>query len=82
MTEWEEAFFRRYLPHLWDLAMAANYLNISSLYYCTCQKIAEQIKGKSPEQIREMFGIEDDLTDKEKRQIRRRNMRNMLAGYR
>uniref|UniRef100_A0A914BV64 Skp1-related protein n=1 Tax=Acrobeloides nanus TaxID=290746 RepID=A0A914BV64_9BILA len=74
MTEWEEEYFRKFLSHLWDLAMAANYLEIPSLYYYTCQKLAERIKGRTPEQIREMFGIEDDLTEEEKAEIRRTNV--------
>jgi len=31
------------------------------------------IKGKTPEEIREMFNIEDDLTEEEKEQIRKEN---------
>ena len=45
-------------PTLFDLILAANYLNISSLLDITCQAVAEQIKGKTPEQIRERFNIE------------------------
>jgi len=41
--------------------MAANYLNIKDLLDLTCAKVASMIKGKSPEQIREMFGIEVSL---------------------
>uniref|UniRef100_A0A914DR07 Skp1-related protein n=1 Tax=Acrobeloides nanus TaxID=290746 RepID=A0A914DR07_9BILA len=74
MTEWEEEYFRKYLSNLWDLAMAANYLEIPSLYYYTCQKLAERIKGRTPEQICEMFGVEDDLTEEEKAEIRRTNV--------
>ena len=73
MTDWEEDFFNRYTSIRWDLAMAANYLNISSLYYYTCQKLAELMKGKNPDEIRDMFGIEDDLTEEEKQEIRRSN---------
>uniref|UniRef100_A0A914D0I4 Skp1-related protein n=1 Tax=Acrobeloides nanus TaxID=290746 RepID=A0A914D0I4_9BILA len=74
MTEWEEEYFRKYLSNLWDLAMAANYLEIPSLYYYTCQKLAERIKGRTPEQVREMFGIEEDLTEEEKAEMRRTNV--------
>jgi S-phase kinase-associated protein 1 len=31
------------------------------------------IKGKSPEQIRELFKIETDLTEAEEQQVRREN---------
>lgn len=53
--------------------MAANYLNIKSLLDLTCAKVASMIKGKSPEQIREMFGIENDFTPEEEEKIREEN---------
>ena len=46
------------LSTLFDLILSANFLNIASLLDITCAAVAEQIKGKSPEQIRETFGIE------------------------
>jgi S-phase kinase-associated protein 1 len=55
------------------LIMAANYLNIKSLLDFSCAKIASSIKGKSPEQIREMFGIENDFSPEEEAKIREEN---------
>lgn len=73
-TRWEEEYFERHIAFHWDLAAAANYLEIPSLYYYTCQKLAERIKGRTPEEVRVMFGIEDDLTEAEKADIRRTNI--------
>jgi S-phase kinase-associated protein 1 len=56
-----------------ELIMAANYLNIKDLLDLTCAKVASMIKGKSPEQIREMFGIENDFTPEEEEKIREEN---------
>lgn len=39
----------------------------------TCAKVASMIKGKSPEEIRRTFGIENDFTPEEEAQIREEN---------
>jgi S-phase kinase-associated protein 1 len=43
---------------LFELILAANCLKIEHLLDITSQAIAEQIKGKTPEQIRQQFNIE------------------------
>lgn len=56
-----------------ELIMAANYLNIKDLLDLTCAKVASMIKGKSPEEIRQMFNIENDFTPEEEEKIREEN---------
>ncbi|KAF3335713.1 kinetochore protein [Carex littledalei] len=46
---------------LYDLIMAANYLNIEGLLDVTCRKMADM--GKSTEEIRQAFNIKDDDQD-------------------
>ena len=41
---------------------AANYLNIKSLLDLTCKTVADMIKGKTPEEIRAHFNIQNDFT--------------------
>ncbi|XP_022845505.1 SKP1-like protein 1A [Olea europaea var. sylvestris] len=56
-----------------NLIMASNYLNIKSLLDLTCQTMADMIKGKTPEEIRKIFGIKNDFTPEEEEQIRKEN---------
>ncbi|XP_006660908.1 SKP1-like protein 20 [Oryza brachyantha] len=58
---------------LFDLILAANYLNIKGLLDLICQAVSDMIKGKTPEQIRETFNIENDFTPEEEEEIRREN---------
>lgn len=51
------------------LLMIANFLNVPSLIDLGAATIASFIKGKSPEQIRALLGIEDDLSEEDKKKI-------------
>ncbi|KAG6776607.1 hypothetical protein D5086_011647 [Populus alba] len=52
---------------------AANYLNIKNLLDLTCQRVADMIKGKTPEEIRKTFNIKNDFTPEEEEEVRREN---------
>ncbi|CAK5074703.1 unnamed protein product [Meloidogyne enterolobii] len=67
-SEYETDFFKVGVEEIANLIKAANYLDIKSL------AMANFIGNKTPEEIRELFGLEDDLTEDEKADIRRRNM--------
>ncbi|XP_059624692.1 SKP1-like protein 1A [Cornus florida] len=58
---------------LFDLILAANYLNIKSLLDLTCQTVANMFKGKTPEEIRKTFNIKNDYTQEEEEEVRREN---------
>jgi S-phase kinase-associated protein 1 len=55
------------------LTQAANYLDIKALLDVGCKTVANMIKGKSPEEIRKTFNIQNDFTPEEEDQIRREN---------
>jgi S-phase kinase-associated protein 1 len=52
---------------------AANYMDIKPLLDLTCAKVASYMKGKSAEEIRKRFNIENDLTKEEEEAIRAEN---------
>lgn len=54
-------------------AQAANYLNIKGLFDLTCQTVAGMIKGKTPEEIRQTFNINNDFTPEEEEEVRKEN---------
>ncbi|CCW68372.1 unnamed protein product [Phytomonas sp. Hart1] len=56
-----------------DVIMAANFLNVKDLLDLTCAFVANMIRGKSAEQIRELFNIENDFTPEEEAKIREEN---------
>ena len=58
---------------LFDLILAANYLNIKSLLDLTCQTVADMIEAKTPEEIRKMFNIKNDFAPEEEEEIRKEN---------
>ena len=57
--------------HLFEIILAANYLDIKPLLDLGCKTVANMLQGRALEQIRAMFGIENDFTPLEEGQIRR-----------
>eukprot|EP00919_Chromeraceae_sp_WS-2016_P022596 GHVR01053636.1.p1 GENE.GHVR01053636.1~~GHVR01053636.1.p1 ORF type:complete len:158 (+),score=32.94 GHVR01053636.1:25-498(+) len=70
---WDSAFVSVDQDILFELILAANYLDIKPLLHLTCAKVATLIKGKTPEEIRQQFNIVNDFTPEEERQIREEN---------
>ncbi|KAH0456729.1 SKP1-like protein 1 [Dendrobium catenatum] len=73
LKNWDADFVKVDQATLFDLILAANYLNIKGLLDLTCQTVADMIKGKTPEEIRRTFNIKNDFTPEEEEEIRREN---------
>ncbi|ETI51803.1 hypothetical protein F443_04915 [Phytophthora nicotianae P1569] len=58
---------------LFELILAANYMDIKSLLDLSCAKVACMIKGKTPEDIRATFGITEEFTEEEQQRILEEN---------
>lgn len=70
-SRWDLDFCNVNQDTLYDLALAANYLNIVPLLYLVCESIANTIKGKTTEEIRIMFNVVNDFTPEEEEQLRK-----------
>jgi S-phase kinase-associated protein 1 len=72
-TEEKVENLMNYKERLFAVILGANYLDSKKLLDCTCKNVAGMIKGKTPEQIREIFGIKNDFTPEEEEQVRKEN---------
>ena len=73
ISSWDLDFLKVDQGTLFELILAANYLDIKGLLDVTCKTVANMIKGKSPEEIRKTFNIKNDFSPAEEEQIRKEN---------
>ena len=74
ITGWDSDFVNRLSQlELFELILAANFLDNQLLLDLTCKKVAFMIRGKTPEEIRKTFNIENDFTPEEEEQVRGEN---------
>ncbi|KAF2205152.1 S-phase kinase-associated protein-like protein 1 [Delitschia confertaspora ATCC 74209] len=73
IDEWDQKFMQVDQEMLFEIILAANYLDIKGLLDVGCKTVANMIKGKSPDEIRKTFNIQNDFTPEEEDQIRREN---------
>jgi S-phase kinase-associated protein 1 len=71
--DWDAKFIKVDQDLLFELILAANYMDIKDLLDLTCATVASMIKGKSPEDIRKTFNIVNDFTPEEEAQVREEN---------
>jgi S-phase kinase-associated protein 1 len=81
MTDWDREFINVDQGTLFDLILAANYLDMKGLLDLGklnelikgCKSVANMIKNKSVEEIRKTFNITNDFSPEEEEQIRKEN---------
>lgn len=68
---WDEEFFTSIdSSMLYEILIAANYLEFRSLLDMGCQAVVNMIHGKSVEEVRKILNIKNDFTPAEEEQIR------------
>ena len=70
---WDAEFVEVDQELLFELILAANYMDIKPLLDLTCAKVASMIKGKTPDEIRKTFNITEDFTPEEEIKVRADN---------
>ncbi|PIO70905.1 Skp1 family, dimerization domain protein [Teladorsagia circumcincta] len=70
---WDRQFFNVDQGTIFELILAANYLDIRGLLDVACRVVASMINGKTPEEIRRTFNIKNDFTPEEEERIRKEN---------
>ena len=73
VDEWDAKFIDQPQDIIFELILAANYMDIKSLLDLSCAKVATFVRGKTPEEIRRTFNIVNDFTPEEEAQVREEN---------
>ena len=73
ISNWDQEFMKVDQGTLFEIILAANYLDIKGLLDVGCKTVANMIKGKTPEEIRKTFNIKNDFTPEEEEAIRKEN---------
>ena len=70
---WEGNFVSVDQGTLFELILAANYLNLPELMNLACLTVSSVIRGKTPEEIRKAFNIKNDFSPEEEEEVLREN---------
>lgn len=73
ISAWDAEFLKVDQGTLFELILAANYLDANGLLAISCKTVANMIKGKSAEEIRKTFNIKNDFTAAEEEQVCKEN---------
>ena len=73
VQEWYADFVNVDQEILFELILAANFMDIKPLLDLACATVASMVKGKTPEEIRQHFNIVNDFTPEEETRVREEN---------
>lgn len=73
IDKWDQKYMEVHQEMLFEIILAANYMDIKALLDLGCKTVANMIKGKTPEEIRMTFNITNDFTPEEEDRVRQEN---------
>ncbi|KAL1286254.1 S-phase kinase-associated protein [Trichinella pseudospiralis] len=63
INEWDSNFFDINISTMFDIAKAADYLQIHRLFDISCKIVAKFLRSKSPQDIRQALGMGNDFEE-------------------
>lgn len=69
ICEFDVEFLKLDQATLFEMLIAANFLNIQALLETICKTIANMMIGRTPEEIRQMFNIKNDLSSEDEDEL-------------
>jgi S-phase kinase-associated protein 1 len=73
LKNWDKEFVNMEVKPLHDLLLVAHLLDIKGLFDITCRKVADMLKGKNSEEMRQILNIRNDFTEEEDKAIKEQN---------
>jgi len=74
IPQWDKDFVGKWeKPILYEVLQACNFLDLRPLLEICCKTIANWIKGKSVEQVREILDLQSDYTPEEEEALKKEN---------
>ncbi|XP_062205628.1 SKP1-like protein 5 [Phragmites australis] len=75
LKAWDQEFISAGVDNstLFAIIIAANYMGIEDLIDLGCTVVADKMRGKTPEEIRDAFEIENDYTPEQEAEVRKAN---------
>ena len=81
VQEFYAKFLEREADYLFELILAANYMEVQPLIDLTCASVAAAVRDKTKEELYAAFGITTDFTPEEEKKIREENKWAEERGY-
>mmetsp|Transcript_13043 Transcript_13043/g.40180 ORF Transcript_13043/g.40180 Transcript_13043/m.40180 type:complete len:160 (+) Transcript_13043:152-631(+) len=73
IQNWNKEFIKVDIPTLFKIIMAANFMDIKGLLDLGCFTVASKIRDRTPEEIRDVFGIKNDFSQEEEEDLKKEN---------